>query len=540
MASSKVAGVPKGLAAMEDAKKGSRWGFVQFFFVLSVVLCVLLYAPRAFLLAPRGVGDVFGFFTANSSSFSSKGTPPSPPLLRQRVVGSGSTAEEDDDGRRLVLDNEVHSLCSSMRDQTICCDRSSVHTDVCFMSGDVRTDAASLSLLLFPPAAGQQHSSATTNGSEERVRPYPRKWERLIMEKIPEVKLRLARPEEAAEPRRCDVRHDAPLLVMSAGGYTGNLFHAFNDGLLPAWVTSQHLRRRVVLGVLSYNPWWAGTFSEIISGLSDHHVVDLLHDKRTHCFPGAIVGTRFHGILLVDPARLRDNKTIADFNHLLAEAYDDDKKKPTTKAAAEGTRPAPETTTTHEPPRRPRLGIVSRKGTRVIENQAAVAALATSVGFDVEVLETANGLPLSAWYASVSSYDALVGVHGADLTKFLFLRPGRASLTQIAPLGVSPIAMECFGVPAARMGILYEQYEVAGRESSLARRYAADDEVVADPEKAKRSKGWGFVARVYLGGQNVTLDLGRFRDTLTRMHAHAMLQRRRRLEEEEITRPRRR
>ncbi|CAM0147746.1 unnamed protein product [Urochloa decumbens] len=539
MASSKVAGVPKGLAAMEDAKtKGSRWGFVQFFFVLSVVLCVLLYAPRAFVLAPRGVG--VGFFTPNnssSSSFSSKGTPPSPPLLRQWVVGGGSSAEEeDDDGRRFVLDNEVHSPCSSMLDHTICCDRSSFHTDVCFMSGDVRTDAASLSLLLFPPAAGQQQTngSSSTATEEERVRPYPRKWERYIMEKIPEVKLRVAQaPEEASEPRRCDVRHDAPLLVMSAGGYTGNLFHAFNDGLLPAWVTSQHLRRRVVLGVLSYNPWWAGTFAEIISGLSDHHVVDLLHDKRTHCFPGAIVGTRFHGILLVDPARLRDNKTIADFNHLLAEAYDDDKKKTTTTKE-------PETTTTHEPPRRPRLGIVSRKGTRVIENQAAVAALATSVGFDVEVLETANGLPLSAWYASVSSYDALVGVHGADLTKFLFLRPGRASLAQIAPLGVSPIAMECFGVPAARMGIVYEQYEVEGRESSLARRYAADDEVVADPEKAKRSKGWGFVARVYLGGQNVTLDLGRFRDTLTRMHAHAMLQRRRRLEEEEITRPRRR
>jgi hypothetical protein len=74
------------------------------------------------------------------------------------------------------------------------------------------------------------------------------------------------------------------------------------------------------------------------------------------------------------------------------------------------------------------------------------------------------------------------------------------------------------------MGVMYEQYEVAGWESSLARRYAADDEVVADPEKAKRSKGWGLVARVYLGGQNVTLDLGRFRETLGRLHAHALLQ----------------
>ncbi|TKW18923.1 hypothetical protein SEVIR_5G464300v4 [Setaria viridis] len=510
MAASKVSAVPKGLGAMEDvavaAKKG-RWGFVQFFFVLSVVLCALLYAPRVFVLAPAHGVDVVGFFTAANSS-------------------EGTSSEED--GGRLVLDNQVHSPCASMRDHTICCDRSSVHTDVCFMAGDVRTDAASLSLLLFPPHDQQKQApngSSSTATEEERVRPYPRKWERFIMEKIPEVRLRVARPPDE---RRCDVRHDAPLLVMSAGGYTGNLFHAFNDGILPSWLTVQHLRRRVVLGVLSYNPWWAGTFGEIISGLSDHHVVDLLHDKRTHCFPGAIVGTRFHGILVVDPGRLRDNKTIADFHDLLADAYEKPKMTP------EKTQAAPAET------RRPRLGIVSRKGTRVIENQAAVAALASSVGFDVEVLETANGLPLSAWYASLSGCDALVGVHGADLTKFLFLRPGRASLTQIAPLGVSPIARECFGGPAARMGLRYEQYEVTGRESSLARRYAPEDEVVADPEKAKRSKGWGFVARVYLGGQNVTLDLGRFRETLARLHAHALLQRRRRGQLAEETRPKKR
>ncbi|RLN23739.1 protein O-linked-mannose beta-1,4-N-acetylglucosaminyltransferase 2-like [Panicum miliaceum] len=489
MAASKLA-VPKGLGAVEDAAAAKnnrpRWGFVQCFFVLSVVLCVLLYAPRVFVLAPRGI-DVVGSFTPNSSS-------------KATSSSSGSPVRETYDGGRLVLDNQVHSPCSSMRDHTICCDRSSVHTDVCFMAGDVRTDAASLSLLLFPPHDHYHQHQAPPNGStsstEERVRPYPRKWERLIMAKVPEVRLRVARPEEeAAAEHRCDVHHDAPLLVMSAGGYTGNLFHAFNDGFLPSWLTVQHLRRRVVLGVLSYNPWWAGTFSEIISGLSDYHVVDLVHDKRTHCFPGAIVGTRFHGVLVVDPARLRDNKTIVDFHQLLADA----------------------------------LGIVSRKGTRVIENQAAVARLASSIGFDVDVLETATGLPLSAWYASVSACDALVGVHGADLTKFLFLRPGRASLTQIAPLGVSAIARDCFGGPAARMGVAYEQYEVGGEESSLARRYAADDVVVADPERAKREKGgWGLVARVYLGGQNVSLDLGRFGETLARLHSHALLLRRRR------------
>ncbi|KAI4982628.1 hypothetical protein ZWY2020_023120 [Hordeum vulgare] len=75
------------------------------------------------------------------------------------------------------------------------------------------------------------------------------------------MRIRAARPDEA-DAHRCDVRHDAPALVMTAGGYTGSLFHAFNDGFLPAWLTVQHLRRRVVLAVLAYKPWEAQLTSE--------------------------------------------------------------------------------------------------------------------------------------------------------------------------------------------------------------------------------------------------------------------------------------
>lgn len=527
-------------AAIVKAKGGRGAFLAHFFIVLPVVtLCVVVYAPRYFSGPPPyyggGANDVGGISAPRPSSTTRTSLSSSAHLGGLGYV-SGRRDDADDqqlgvgDGgalpQQVVLDNQVGSPCSSLPNHTICCDRSDYHSDVCFMAGDVRTDAASLSLLLFPPHQQAQNGTSEED-KEERVRPYPRKWERFIMDKVPEVRLRVAAPrrpdgEREEVEHRCDVRHDAPLLVMSAGGYTGNLFHAFNDGFLPSWLTVQHLRRRVVLGVVSYNPWWAGMFVEVISGLSDHPVVDLLHDTRTHCFPGAIVGTRYHGILIVDPARLRDNKTIVDFHQMLADAYEKPPRETTRPAQQQDLRDA------EQRRRRPRLGIVSRKGTRVIENQAAVARLASSVGFDVDILETANGLPLSAWYASLRACDALVGVHGADLTKFLFLRPGRASLTQIAPLGVSPIAREDFGEPAARMGLAYEQYEVRAGESSLARRYAPGDAVLTDPEAAKRDKGgWDLVARVYLGGQNVTLDLARFRQTLARMHAHAMRQRRR-------------
>ncbi|WVZ71860.1 hypothetical protein U9M48_020392 [Paspalum notatum var. saurae] len=516
MAVSKVSGGIK--AAMDDddaagskttttTNKG-RGGtlLAHFFLVLTVVtLCVLLYAPRFFsALAPYGAIAGFSSTTSSKAAASSSvqlgpehaGGGGNDDADHQQVVGGGAVKEQ-----LQVLDNQVGSPCSSLPDHTICCDRSDYHSDVCFMAGDVRTDASSLSLLLFPPPRAAA-AAANANVEEERIRPYTRKWDGFITKTIHEVRLRAARAEDAAA-HRCDVRHDAPVFVVTAGGYSHNMFHVFNDGFLPLWLTAQHLRRRVVLAVLAYSPRWAGTYGEILAGLSGYHVVDLLRDKRTHCFPGAIVGTRYHDYLAVNSTRLRDNKTIVDFHEFLAGVYDE-------PAAA----PARE--------RRPRLGIVSRKGRRVIENQAAVARLAASVGFDVEVMETATGAPLSAVYAAVSSYDALVGVHGADLTTFLFLRPGHAALAQIAPLGISLLSRNLFGVPAARMALHYEQYDVSGRESSLSRRYPADHVVVADPARARREQGkdeWELVEHVYLRGQNVTLDLGRFRETLARMHS---------------------
>ncbi|KAE8803874.1 glycosyltransferase [Hordeum vulgare] len=511
MLASKLPDATKGLGAgamdVEDGSGGvgggkkvaGRWpGLVHFFFVLTVVMCALVYAPR--FLSPTVPVDFLRPQRPSSSGRAAGG----------QLQGRGEDGGRGNVGRALVLDNQVNSPCASMGGHGICCDRSDFNTDVCFMAGDVRTDAASLSFLLFPPQTPNGTANAKANATvaekEERVQPYTRKWEKHLMAKIHEVRLRAARPDEA-DAHRCDVRHHAPALVMTAGGYTGNLFHAFNDGFLPAWLTVQHLRRRVVLAVLEYNPWWAGTFRELVSGLSDHLVIDLLRDNRTHCFPGAIVGTRFHGTLSVEPARTRDNRTLVDFHDFLAGAYKDDKSTP-----------EPE----KQQPRRPRLGLYSRKGNRMIENEAAVARLAESVGFNVSILATANGAPLSSEYAAVSACDVLVGVHGADLTKLLFLRPGHAALLQVAPLGVPHVARGCYEKATNMMGIHYEQYDAAANESSLVRRYAADDVVLRDPEAATRERGWDLTAHVYLGGQNVTLDLGRFGDVLKKLHSRAL------------------
>jgi hypothetical protein len=172
---------------------------------------------------------------------------------------------------------------------------------------------------------------------------------------------------------------------------------------------------------------------------------------------------------------------------------------------------------------------VSRHGTRVIENEAAVARLAERAGFDVSIIEAGKTTtpPLASLHATVSGLDALVGAHGSDLTSFLFLRPGRAALLQVAPLGVTGLSRGLFGAPAARMGLRYEQYDVRGNESSLSRVYGPGHVVVADPDRAVRRKGrdWEFIGRVYLGGQNVSLDLAWFGETLARLHSWVLQQR---------------
>jgi hypothetical protein len=73
----------------------------------------------------------------------------------------------------------------------LCCDRSHLRTDVCYLSGDVRTHSQSTSVFLY------SHDNKTTR--EEKIRPYTRKWESRVMSTIDEVNLKiLSRTEPSA------------------------------------------------------------------------------------------------------------------------------------------------------------------------------------------------------------------------------------------------------------------------------------------------------------------------------------------------------
>jgi hypothetical protein len=412
----------------------------------------------------------------------------------------------------------VSGPCSAVANNSLCCDRTSERADICFARGDLRMHSASASFQLV---------SAGNSTPEERIRPYTRKWEANVMATIDEVRLRRVAPGDAA---RCDVRHDVPAVVFSTGGYTGNVYHEFNDGILPLFVTARHLRRRVALVILEYHDWWMTKYGDVVSQLSEFPPIDFSADRRVHCFPEVIAGLRIHGELTVDPARTPERRGIGDFRRFLDDAYRGRieflerlerraaRRRPHRHHRGGALVPRAPPAGSHEAERRPRLVIVSRTGSRVIENEADVAALAADVGFDVRVIRPDRTTELCKIYRELNASDAMVGVHGAAMTHFLFMRPGKVFI-QVVPLGTDWAAGAYYGDPAARMGLRYVGYKILPEESSLSREYPTGDPVLTDPAGVAQ-RGWDVTKKVYLDRQNVRLDLARFREELVAAHQY--------------------
>jgi hypothetical protein len=232
------------------------------------------------------------------------------------------------------------------------------------------------------------------------------------------------------------------------------------------------------------------------------------------------VGLRIHDELAVDASRMPGSESIQDFRQMLDEAHrgrveaiiQEEKEK--TKAAA-----APAVGSDDKP----RLVIVSRNGSRAIENEAELARAARRAGFRVDLLRPRPDTELAQMYRVLNGSDVMVGVHGAAMTHFLFMRPGSVFI-QVVPLGTDWAAENYYGEPARRLGLRYIPYKILPSESSLYRQYARDDPVLTDPA-AVNAKGWQVTKKVYLDGQNVRLDMARFRRRLREAYGHWAAQR---------------
>ncbi|XP_022766648.1 EGF domain-specific O-linked N-acetylglucosamine transferase-like [Durio zibethinus] len=448
-------------------------------------------------------------------------------------------------------DRDVNTpLCSSISNGTICCDRSHFRSDICFMKGDIRTHSSSSSVFLYSPKSSNGFinyvSRMVDDGEEEeddelqheKIKPYTRKWETSVMDTVHELDLILKR-ENSGVRHPCDVIHNVPAVIFSTGGYTGNVYHEFNDGFIPLYITSQHFNKKVVFVILEYHNWWVMKYGDILSRLSDYPTIDFSGDHRTHCFTEAIVGLRIHDELTLDSSLMRSNKSIVDFRNLLDRAYwprirglirveereAQEKKislRPTSGSALDIGKKVKHQAS------RPKLVILSRNGSRAITNENILVKAAEKIGFQVHVLRPERTTELAKIYRTLNSSDVMIGVHGAAMTHFLFMKPGSV-FVQVIPLGTDWAAETYYGEPARKLGLKYIGYKITTRESSLFDEYDKDDPVLRNPSSITE-KGWEYTKKVYLEGQTVKLDLRRFQkrlvrayDYITRIHGQSYL-----------------
>lgn len=371
----------------------------------------------------------------------------------------------------------------------IVCDRSHYRTDICTVFGHVQMHASSGMFLL---DAQDKHIA----GIEEKIRPYTRKWEKSVMDIVHEVTLKSVMFPNNSN-LECYFVHNVPAIVFTTGGYTGNLYHEFNDGIIPLYITSLHLEKEVVFVIVDCHNWWLTKYDEILRQLTQYRVINFENETKVHCFPEVTAGLFIHDELTVDPILMFQNKSILDFRAFLNRAYTPHWFVPDNITATEN---------------KPRLVILVRMGSRMILNLKEVVELAEQIGFNVTIWQPLRTTELKTTYRLLNSSHVLLGVHGAALTHFLFMRPGSVFI-QVIPLGTDWASQTYFGDPAERMGLHYMGYKINIEESTLSRKYDRNDLVLKNP-KAVVKKGWEATKQIYLEDQDVIINLSRMKKTL--------------------------
>uniref|UniRef100_A0A2N9I8C7 Glycosyltransferase family 61 protein n=1 Tax=Fagus sylvatica TaxID=28930 RepID=A0A2N9I8C7_FAGSY len=165
------------------------------------------------------------------------------------------------------------------------------HSEVCVTNKPVMLDNNALTAYIQSSQVQVKHM----------VQPYARKEDEMAMKQVTPVQI-LTR--NASSPVFCHFNHDVPVVVFSSGGYTGNLFHAFNEVIIPLFITCYHFRSHLQFVITDFKPWWVKKYNQILTHLSNFEVINPAKDGSVHCFPGAVVGLKYHDNLALYPTEI--------------------------------------------------------------------------------------------------------------------------------------------------------------------------------------------------------------------------------------------
>ncbi|KAE8792231.1 putative glycosyltransferase AGO61 [Hordeum vulgare] len=380
------------------------------------------------------------------------------------------------------------------------CNFSFYRMNICVMEGDVRMHGKAGTVYV---VSASDDSYRPENGTVT-IRPYPRKWEKPTMQMAREVTIRSSGPGATdMAPPPCTATHDVPAVVFSTGGYSSNFFHAVTDIVIPLYNTAREYDGRVQLVVTDYSRKWIAKYRHVLAALSDYPAIDFDADDTVRCFPKVHVGIESHKELGIIPVLSHKGYTLMDFRDFLRSAYSLKRAWSTPVNRTSGGRP--------------RLVMLLRRHSRAFTNEAEAVAAAAEVGFEVVAAGPEAVRDMAQFAEVVNSCDVMVGVHGAGLTNMVFL-PHNGTAMQIIPWGEMKWACwSIFGETVPDMGLRYVEYEATAEETTLKDVYPRDHPVFTNPISIHK-QGFGQLWKIFLDGQNVTLDINRFRGVMQQIY----------------------
>ncbi|TXG67504.1 hypothetical protein EZV62_008779 [Acer yangbiense] len=293
----------------------------------------------------------------------------------------------------------------------------------------------------------------------------------------------------------CHVTHHVPAVVFSSGGFAGNLYHELSEIIIPLFITTRDFRSQVKFVITDFNPKWLKKYSRILNSLSGYDAINPAENGTVHCFPGGVIGLKYYGLMALNSTDLPGGYSMVDFRKFLRESYSL-KYENVFQIKRE----------------RPVLLLISRKNSRVFLNELEMVALMEEIGFEVVLVRPSGMSNLAKFARVVNTCSVMVGAHGAGLTNEVFL-PSGAVMVQVVLLGLEWGSTAYYGGPASDMGVQYLEYKIEPEESTLLKKFGRDHPIITDPDSIG-AKGYNAFRTAYIDGQNVNVNLTRFRETL--------------------------
>lgn len=353
-----------------------------------------------------------------------------------------------------------------------------VHSIHCVTNKPVRIDTRSMTVSIPSNLVDQ----------ESVVRPYARREDEVLLRSVTPVRILQGNVTLPV----CQYNHQIPAIIFSSSGFVGNIFHEINEILIPLYITTKMFKSQVQFILLDYNPSFVRKYGKALDNLSDYPIINPAINQSVHCFPGGVIGLKFHGHLSLNSSDIPKGHSMQEFRQFLRQSF--------------GLKFSHVSQI-----RRPTVMLLSRRTMRRFLNEEEMVSSMEELGFRVIVIARAKTISnLSVFANYINSCSVFVGIHGAGLTNELFL-PDGAVMVQIDLIGLAWAAATYYGNPARAMKVHYLRYKIEPEESSISKVYGSPNHTALTDFHWLSVEGG---REVYLNGQNVRVNIARFRETM--------------------------